>query len=138
MIAGRVCAGKTECPMPTNQLLIIGAGPYGLATAAYAKHLGIDFAMSGRPMEFWRNQMPKGMLLRSGGTWQLDPLGIYTLERYIDSKGLAKEQVSPLPLDLFVDYANWFAEQLGIKTLNSYVRNLRVSRGALRSLYRKR
>ncbi|HMD86850.1 MAG TPA: hypothetical protein VKO18_19340 [Terriglobia bacterium] len=58
-------------PMPTKQLLIIGAGPHGLAVAGYAKHLGIDFAMSGKPMEFWRNQMPKGMLLRSGGTWHL-------------------------------------------------------------------
>jgi thioredoxin reductase len=115
--------------MPTKQLLIIGAGPYGLAMAAYAKHLGIDFAMSGRPMEFWRNQMPKGMLLRSGGTWQLDPLEIHTLQRFLESKGIPMEQVSPLPLDLFIDYAGWFADQLGIKTLNSYVRNLEFRDG---------
>jgi cation diffusion facilitator CzcD-associated flavoprotein CzcO len=115
--------------MPTKQLLIIGAGPYGLSVAAYAKHLGIDYAMSGSPMEFWRNQMPKGMLLRSGSTWQLDPLEIHTLHRYLESKGVALERVSPLPLDLFIDYASWFAEELGIKTLNSYVRNLEIIDG---------
>ena len=115
--------------MPTKQLLIIGAGPYGLAMAAYAQHMGIDFAMTGRPMEFWRNQMPKGMLLRSGGTWQLDPLEVHTLQRYLESKGLSLERGSPLPLDLFVDYASWLAERLGIKTLNSYVRNLEFRDG---------
>ena len=101
--------------MPTKQLLIIGAGPYGLSAAAYAKHLGIDFAMSGKTMEFWRNQMPKGMLLRSGSTWQLDPREIQTLQRYLQSKGMAPEQVSPLPLDVFVDYADWFAKQVDLR-----------------------
>jgi len=120
---------ESRSPMPTKQLLIIGAGPYGLSVAAYAKHLGIDYAMSGKPMEFWRNQMPKGMLLRSGATWQLDPLEIHTLRRFLESNGLALERVSPLPLDLFIDYADWFAEELGIKTLNSYVRNLEFRGG---------
>jgi thioredoxin reductase len=115
--------------MPTKQLLIVGAGPHGLAVAAYAQHLGIDFAMSGKPMEFWRNQMPKGLLLRSAGTWHLDPLEIHTLQRYLESKGIAQERASPLPLDLFVDYADWFAKQLGIAALNSYVRSLEFRDG---------
>jgi cation diffusion facilitator CzcD-associated flavoprotein CzcO len=115
--------------MQTKQLLIIGAGPYGLAAAAYAKHLGIDFAMSGKPMEFWRNQMPKGMFLRSGGNWHLDPLETHTLQRYLKSKGIAAASVSPLPINLFVDYADWFAEQAGIKPFNSYVRYLEFRDG---------
>jgi cation diffusion facilitator CzcD-associated flavoprotein CzcO len=115
--------------MPAKQLLIIGAGPYGLSTAAYAKHLGIDYAMSGKPMEFWRNQMPKDMYLRSGGTWHLDPLGIHTLQRYLESIGIDPEQVSPLPLHLFVDHADWFVEQKEIRTLRSYVRQLEYHDG---------
>jgi thioredoxin reductase len=110
--------------MPTKELLIIGAGPYGLAAAAYAKHLGIDFAILGKPMEFWRERMPKGMLLRSGATWHLDPLEIHTLQRYLESKGIEPERVSPLPVNLFVEYADWFVEKAGIKALPSYVRQL--------------
>lgn len=110
--------------MPTTQLLIIGAGPYGLAAAAYAKHRGIDFVILGKPMEFWRERMPKGMLLRSGFTWHLDPTEINTLKRFLESRGIDAERLSPLPVNLFVEYADWFAEKAGIKTLPSYVRQL--------------
>ncbi len=110
--------------MPPKQLLIIGAGPYGLAAAAYAKHLGIDFTILGKPMEFWRERMPKGMLLRTGATWHLDPLETNTLERFLEFKGIDPERVSPLPVNLFVEYADWFVEKAGIKTLPSYVRQL--------------
>jgi thioredoxin reductase len=115
--------------MPTKELLVIGAGPYGLSAAAYAKHLGIDYAMSGKSMEFWRNQMPKGMLLRSGGRWHLDPLGVHTLQRFLEIKGIAPERVMPLPLSLYVDYADWFCKQVGIEALNTYVRHLEYRDG---------
>lgn len=110
--------------MPNTRLLIIGAGPYGLSLAAYAKRLGIDYAITGKPMEFWRNRMPKGMLLRSGSAWHLDPNENHTVNRYLELKGIAPERVSPLPVELFLDYADWFAKQKGIETLNSYVRHL--------------
>src|SRR5712692_8027694 len=45
----------------TTNLLIIGAGPYGLAIAAYARHLGIDHVVVGKPMEFWKANMPEGI-----------------------------------------------------------------------------
>ena len=45
-----------------TDLLIIGAGPFGLAMAAHARHLGIDHLMVGKPMEFWQVNMPEGML----------------------------------------------------------------------------
>jgi len=110
--------------MATKQLLIVGAGPYGLATAAYARHLGIDFVILGHPMEFWRDRMPKGMLLRSGTTWHLDALGIHTLKGYLESRGIDPVRVIPIPINLFVDYADWFVESAGIKAVPSYVRQL--------------
>jgi hypothetical protein len=52
-------------------LLVIGAGPYGLATAACAKRAGIEELVVGEPMAFWRENMPSGMMLRSGADWHL-------------------------------------------------------------------
>ena len=43
-------------------LLIIGAGPFGLAMAAYAQHLDIDYLVVGKPMDFWKSNMPKGLM----------------------------------------------------------------------------
>jgi cation diffusion facilitator CzcD-associated flavoprotein CzcO len=51
-----------------KQLLIIGAGPYGLATAAYAKYRGLDFLLLGKLMGFWKHHMPKGMFLRTSAS----------------------------------------------------------------------
>jgi 2-polyprenyl-6-methoxyphenol hydroxylase-like FAD-dependent oxidoreductase len=48
-----------------TDVLIIGAGPFGLAVAAQAAHEGIEHIVTGKPMEFWRRNMPKGMFLRS-------------------------------------------------------------------------
>ena len=50
----------------STSLLIIGAAPFGLAMAAYARHWGLDHLVVGRAMEFWREHMPEGMFLRSG------------------------------------------------------------------------
>jgi FAD-dependent urate hydroxylase len=47
-----------------TDLLVIGAGPYAYAAAAFARDHGIDTHMVGRPMSFWREQMPAGMYLR--------------------------------------------------------------------------
>ena len=35
-------------------LLIVGAGPFGLAMAAYARGRGWEHAILGEPMEFWK------------------------------------------------------------------------------------
>ena len=60
--------------MPAMQcdLLVIGAGPYGIATAAYAKSRDLNVVVCARFMEFWKRSMPDGMFLRSDERWHLD------------------------------------------------------------------
>ena len=66
-----------------TDLLIIGAGPFGLALAAYANTLGINYLVAGKPMEFWKNNMPDGMYLRSASDWSLDPTDQASIMNYL-------------------------------------------------------
>lgn len=104
--------------MPTSddrdtQLLIVGAGPFGIAAAARASALGLDHVIVGRPMSFWKENMPKGMFLRSGFDWHLDPQGVRTFERYLAVDGVPEPL--PIALDRFLDYAEWFRQECGIR-----------------------
>jgi FAD-dependent urate hydroxylase len=91
-----------------TQLLVIGAGPYALSTAAYADELGIDTVIVGRPMAFWRENMPEGMFLRSGADWHLDAGGVCTFEAFLDERQIMPADVDPIPIGLFLEYAEWF------------------------------
>ena len=52
-------------PTTHYDVAIVGAGPYGLATAAHLSQQGLNTIVFGKPMELWREHMPQGMLLRS-------------------------------------------------------------------------
>src|SRR6516165_7631506 len=94
-----------------THLLIVGAGPFGLAMAAYASHLGIEHLIVGKPMGFWKANMPKGMYLRSACDWHVDPLNVDTIEKFLRTKGLSTTDVEPLSLELYLSYVHWFQEQ---------------------------
>jgi cation diffusion facilitator CzcD-associated flavoprotein CzcO len=110
-------------------LLIIGAGPFGLAMAAYAQHLGIGYVIVGKPMEFWKANMPKGMVLRSASDWHLDPLNVHTIEKFLETQRLTPADVEPLSLQFYLAYAQWFQEQKRIDAVPVYVRRLDVVNG---------
>ena len=112
-----------------TELLIIGAGPFGLAMAAYATHLNIDHVVLGKPMDFWQSNMPKGMHLRSACEWHLDPIDVHTIERYLQTKHLRPADVEPLSLECYLSYAQWFQEQKAIEATPSMVRRLECSNG---------
>ena len=63
---------------------------------------------------FWRDNTPAGMLLRSGPQWHLDGAGVNTLEAYLDHRAIAPASVDPIPIELFLDYAEWFAQRAGL------------------------
>jgi FAD-dependent urate hydroxylase len=105
-------------------LLIIGAGPYGLAMAAYARHLGLDFLVVGKSMEFWKNNMPKGMILRSASDWHLDPTNVDTIDLFLATQGLKRKDVEPLSLQTYITYAQWFQENEHIEITPLYVQQI--------------
>jgi FAD-dependent urate hydroxylase len=100
--------------MGDTGLLVIGAGPYAYSAAAYARERGIDTRIVGRPMGFWRDQMPVDMYLRSGRDWSLDADGEHSFEAYFEERGLAPEDHDPIPIGVFLDHTDWFAEQKGL------------------------
>src|SRR3954447_11359605 len=70
---------------------VIGAGPYRLAVAAHLRNAGVEARVVGQPMAFWRQAMPRGMLLRSEwpGSHIADPRRALTLDCYEAARGTA-------------------------------------------------
>src|SRR2546421_104917 len=56
---------RTPSAAARGAVAVVGAGPYGLSAAVHLAGAGVDVRLLGRPMEFWREHMPDGMLLRS-------------------------------------------------------------------------
>jgi cation diffusion facilitator CzcD-associated flavoprotein CzcO len=94
-----------------SDLLIVGAGPFGLSLAAHASDLGMDYRLVGEPMGFWTRNMPAGMLLRSDCSWHLDTAGIHTMDVYLARQGCRPADVEPLSLDFYLGYVDWFRRQ---------------------------
>jgi thioredoxin reductase len=120
--------------MDRTSLLVIGAGPYGLATAALARERGIDTTVLGHPMGFWNEHMPAGMFLRSGSDWHLDASGVHTLEAYLEVRGIDATDVDPIPLSLFVDYADWFRHTKGVEVREDLVRDVTRPNGRFEAI----
>ena len=90
---------------------IVGAGPYGLSSAAYLRAAGVEARVFGEPMSFWENQMPAGMFLRSNAAASViaDPGEKLTLDAYCRQNG--NHLPKPLPLGRFVAYGHWYQRQ---------------------------
>ena len=90
------------------EVAVVGAGPYGLSLGAHLNSAGIDTRVLGRPMSFWRENMPKGMYLRSpwAATHIVDPDNLLTLDAFAAVTSLGRPD--PLPLEDFVRYGDWF------------------------------
>lgn len=96
-------------------LIIIGAGPFGISLAAHAQASGLSYKLLGYPMDFWKNQMPQNMFIRTPHDFVSlsDPNDAYTIHRFAEETG--EEAVTPLPRTVFVKYAMWFAEKAGVE-----------------------
>jgi cation diffusion facilitator CzcD-associated flavoprotein CzcO len=105
-------------------LLVVGAGPYGMAVAAQAIERGVDTVVVGHPMSFWTDHMPEGMFLRSGTDWHLDASGVDTFEAFIEDSGLSSASIDPLPIGVFLRYAAWFQTQKHVSVAHRLVSRL--------------
>jgi FAD-dependent urate hydroxylase len=114
----------TEAGDLSTELLVIGAGPYGLSTAALARERGIATVVVGRPMAFWRDSMPERMFLRSGPDWHIDASAVHTLEAYLEEQAIARKDVDPIPIQVFLDYCDWFRGVKGVDVREELVADL--------------
>jgi len=103
---------------------IVGAGPFGLSSAAYLKNKGIGVRIFGDAMSFWRDHMPAGMYLRSN--WAAshisDPGSKLTLDHFKADTGARFEQ--PIPLQQFVEYGQWYQRKALPDLQSSQVKNV--------------
>lgn len=113
MILGQHSDNAARAVSVSNQVVIIGAGPYGLSIAAHLRARGIGFRIFGKPMANWQNKMPRGMLLKSEGFASnlADPGDRFSLAAYCAENGLpyAPEGL-PVPRENFIAYG-WTFQQ---------------------------
>lgn len=104
---------QNQQPISTAQydVIVVGAGPYGITTAAHLRAKGLNVAIFGKPLELWRERMPLGMMLRSHwwATNLSDPQRKYSFARFFEHSPKYKATY-PVPIEAFVDYAMWFQQ----------------------------
>jgi len=95
---------------------VIGAGPFGLSTAAHLRARGLPVRVFGDPMVSWRAHMPEGMLLKSTpAASSLDcPRPGHTLADYCAAAGVRRlvSDEDIIPVETFTAYGEWFQRRL--------------------------
>ncbi|WP_309505902.1 NAD(P)-binding domain-containing protein [Streptomyces pyxinae] len=103
---------KKHTSPEVHELLIVGAGPYGLSVAAHAAARGVEARVLGPVMSAW-HAMPTGMLLKSE-PWASDlsdPAGAYGLAAYAATRRSPVRHGEPVPVNFFAEYGDWFARK---------------------------
>ncbi|MGQ4382615.1 FAD-dependent oxidoreductase [Streptomyces sp. SAS_270] len=99
-----------------HPVAVIGAGPFGLSTAAHLRARGIPVRVFGEPMVSWRDHMPEGMLLKSTPVASnIDaPQRGHNLVDYCDAAGVPRLVTDEdiIPVETFIAYGQWFQQKL--------------------------
>jgi cation diffusion facilitator CzcD-associated flavoprotein CzcO len=94
-----------------RDVVVVGAGPYGLGAAALLRRAGIGVTVFGDLMSFWRRHMPVGMFLRSSavdGCEIGEGQGPLTVGAF--SRATGTPVPNPLPVETFVEYGRWYQQ----------------------------
>jgi FAD-dependent urate hydroxylase len=127
--------------MSASEVLIIGAGPYGLSVSAHLHGLGVDHMIVGRPMDTWRAHMPVGMFLKSEpyGSDMSTPQPGYDLAAYSRAhgggaveRGVPFERGIPLSIERLLAYADWYTGQLVPNVNDITVTEVKATGGGFR------
>ena len=110
-------------------VVVVGAGPYGLSAAAHLLGHGLKVAVFGKPMQLWREHMPEGMLLRSywWATNLSDPgrkLGLDTFFRVHNTQAF-----DPLPAKIVIEYGRWFQQCMVPDLDETFVQTIECQEG---------
>lgn len=110
-IASDIPSKQHLAPVTQYDVVVVGAGPYGITAAAQMIGHGLNVAIFGKPMALWRDHMPGGLFLRSHwwATNLSDPKKQYSFDRYFQETN--QEKGYPVPAEIFVNYALWFQEK---------------------------
>jgi lysine/ornithine N-monooxygenase len=99
--------------MTETRVLVVGAGPYGVAVARELRHRGVDFVIAGEPFDLWHRHTLQSMQLRSScSASDVYARGDgYSLARFLAASGRAGESVRT-PVTSFRGYLLAVTERL--------------------------
>jgi|GEM_PF-296592 len=113
-----------------TDILIIGAGPYGIALANYLHHQKKSFVVVGRFMDLWRNHTYDSMILRSDfSTSEIPhPEGRFSADNFIkqypEFAGYRNER---LPVYVYRQYLDWVEANLEYPVIDDFVDILEIA-----------
>jgi cation diffusion facilitator CzcD-associated flavoprotein CzcO len=111
----------------STNVIVIGAGPYGLSIAAHLSAAGVDFRIFGKPMETWCSQMPDGMLLKSDGFASnlSDPGADFTLQKFCEASQVPYHDTNiPVTLETFRAYGLAFQRHVVPQLEDTFVEHV--------------
>ncbi|WP_329622818.1 NAD(P)-binding domain-containing protein [Streptomyces sp. NBC_01255] len=113
-------------------VVVVGAGPFGLATAAWLTANGMTTRVFGDPMATWRAHMPDGMFLKSvpAASSISAPESGHRFADFRAARGRPPVgDTYPIPVDEFIAYGHWFQERLVPDVERTAVREVRTADG---------
>ncbi|MFF5955363.1 NAD(P)-binding domain-containing protein [Streptomyces luteogriseus] len=138
--APRTPHARPRSPGPPSDrvtIAVVGAGPYGLASACHLQAARVPLRVFGQTMESWRAHMPEGMFLQTvpAASAIATPRHGHALADFRAARGLAgADDHRPVPLAEYIDYGRWFQEHLVPELEPCRVRRISSAEGGFRLL----